>query len=148
MSTLPELQDIETTITKLRAERDQLGGSLMMLLEALGPRPQTRNPDELELIAERRAAVLAAALRKAGSDPGDVTPQECIDTLAESVRHLSSDPAPPVFIEGPHVFQPAPADEAPGDFCPYRFVMGCPPGEARSATDPDGRPFTWDRSGS
>jgi hypothetical protein len=138
MSTLPELRGIEATITKLRAERDQLGGSLVMLLEALGPRPQTRNPDELELIAERRAAVLAAALRKAGSDPALFTPQECIDALAESVRYLSRDsqPAPPD------------ADEELNDLDAYGFVMACPPGEARSATDPDGRTFTWDRSGS
>lgn len=138
MSTLPELRDIEATITKLRAERDQLGGSLVLLLEAVMAMPPASNaPSELEALAEFYAVRITESIRSAGHEPDEVSAANCIDTLAESVRHLAGDPTPPAPEDAPALGPSA-----------YDFVMACPHGEARSATDEDGWSWTWDRSGS
>ena len=149
MSTLPELQDIEAAITKLRAERDELGGALVMLLEAvMGEAVATTDPRVLANLSDLYSGAIRKAVLGSGMDPEDTSAHTTINALAATVRRLTQDSLRPQFIEAGAVLQwNGAADEKLNDLDAYGFVMDCAPGDARSATDPDGRAFTWDRSG-
>lgn len=100
--TMPELTAIEATISKLREERDQYGGSLLLIIEALGFEGGAVGGDELEAAAEwgeYRARDLVAgrndaqiAARRAGFSMGENTLAEVISTLHATSLELAKAP--------------------------------------------------------